>query len=44
MSPIEPDANFAPPVVICTIPSEPASANPRMAALRMLDEVTLTAG
>jgi hypothetical protein len=29
--------------VTCTIPSEPASANPRIAALSVCDEVTLTA-
>ena len=30
--------------VIWTIPSDPASANPRSAALRVSDEVTLTDG
>jgi hypothetical protein len=30
--------------VICTIPSEPASANPRSAALSVCDDVTLIAG
>ncbi len=43
-SPAWPDTNFAPPVVIWTIPSERASENPRSAAFSVLDEVTLMAG
>ena len=39
-----PDANSAPPVDTCTIPSLPASAKPRSAALIVSDEVTLIAG
>ena len=39
-----PEANSAPPVEICTIPSLPASAKPRSAALSVSDEVTLMAG
>jgi hypothetical protein len=38
-----PERNSAAPVVICTIPSAPASANPRIAPLSVSDDVTLTA-
>jgi len=40
----EPDRYSAPPVEICTIPSLPASANPRRAALSVWLDVTLIAG
>ena len=39
-----PDPNSAPPVEICRMPSLPASAKPRSAALSVSDEVTLIAG
>ena len=39
-----PDRYSAPPVEIWTIPSLPASANPRSAAFRVWLEVTLIAG
>ncbi len=39
-----PDANSAPPVDTWMMPSLPASANPRRAALMVSDEVTLMAG
>ena len=39
-----PERNSAAPVVIWTIPSAPASANPRIAPLSVSDDVTLTAG
>ncbi len=39
-----PDNPAAPPAVIWTIPSEPASANPFSAALSVSDDVTLMAG
>ena len=32
---VAPDRNSAPPVETCTIPSDPASANPRIAACRV---------
>lgn len=41
---LEPDANSAPPVENWMIPSLSASAKPRSAALRVSDDVTLTAG
>ena len=39
-----PEANAAPPVVTCTMPSEPASAKPRSAAFSVAEDVTFTAG
>ena len=39
-----PEANSAPPVDTWMIPSLPASANPRIAALTVSDEVMLIAG
>ncbi len=39
-----PEANSAPPVEACRMPSLPASANPRRAALTVIDDVTLMAG
>ncbi len=39
-----PDRYSAPPVEICTIPSLPASAKPRMAAFNVWLDVTLIAG
>jgi len=39
-----PDRYDAPPVVTWTMPSDPASAKPRRAALSVCEEVTLTAG
>ena len=39
-----PDRNSAPPVDTWTMPSLPASANPRSAALRVSEQVTLMAG
>ncbi len=39
-----PDANSAPPVETCMIPSLSASANPRSAAFTVSEEVTLIAG
>ena len=39
-----PDEDSAPPVETCTMPSLSASANPRSAAFRVSDEVTLIAG
>ena len=41
---VGPDRYSAPPVETCTIPSLPASAKPRSAALSVCDEVTLIAG
>jgi hypothetical protein len=37
-------AELVPPTVAWTIPSEPASAKPSIAALSVCDDVTLTAG
>ena len=39
-----PDANSAPPVDTCMMPSLPASAKPRSAAFTVSDDVTLIAG
>ena len=39
-----PDQYAAPPVDAWMIPSEPASAKPRIAAFRVCEEVTFTAG
>ena len=39
-----PEANSAPPVEACRMPSLPASANPCRAALTVIDDVTLMAG
>jgi hypothetical protein len=39
-----PERYRAPPTVTCTMPSEPASAKPRTAALSVCDDVTLIAG
>jgi hypothetical protein len=39
-----PDAHSPPPVETCSIPSEPASANPRRAAFTVCTELTLTPG
>ena len=41
---VGPDAYSPPPVDTCTIPSEPASAKPCRAALRVWEELTLMAG
>ena len=41
---VGPDRYSAPPVETCTMPSLPASAKPRRAALSVCDEVTLIAG
>lgn len=41
---VGPEAYSAPPVVIWTMPSLPASAKPRSAAFSVWDEVTLMAG
>ena len=41
---VGPDRYSAPPVEIWMMPSLPASANPRSAALRVWEEVTLIAG
>ena len=41
---VGPERYSAPPVETCTMPSLPASANPRRAAFRVWDEVTLIAG
>jgi hypothetical protein len=41
---VGPDRYSAPPVDTWTMPSLPASAKPRIAALRVCDEVTLIAG
>jgi hypothetical protein len=39
-----PDQYAAPPVDAWMMPSEPASAKPRIAAFRVWEEVTFTAG
>ena len=39
-----PDQYAAPPVEAWMMPSEPASAKPRIAAFRVCEEVTLMAG
>ncbi len=39
-----PEANSAPPVENCTMPSHSASAKPRMVAMIVCDEVQFTAG
>ena len=39
-----PEANSAPPVEAWMMPSLPASANPRRAALMVIDDVMLMAG
>ncbi len=41
---VGPDRYSAPPVDTCTMPSLPASAKPRRAALSVCDELTLIAG
>jgi hypothetical protein len=41
---VGPEMYSAPPVEICTMPSDPASAKPRMAALIVCEEVQLIAG
>ena len=41
---VEPDRYSAPPVETWTMPSEPASAKPRSAAISVCEELTLMAG